>query len=367
MPLVAWRCGEQQWTAVAPTQPNDIPVSLLAHTMGDDLEVRLECFGICTFQEVLATGVWTDMARAVAQAWHLTAANPALSSRYDRYDFFVRQWVTTDSAAPLRTDWSPLAIRQRMQEDNARTISFVFGMDPNEVDLEGRYFWSDGALAEAKALIQANPSVTQFHWLNLRTYKYAIPNLGIEHPLPPEIRGAAKLYATGVYDFSQYVFKSLEMCLGAEAWQRSRLEELEKLVGLGFKVIAFDEFPTSPKWGTEACRATNHLHRPSDFADEWRVTLDLVRRLSAYAHEHGVLLSSEEPSTMLLPFTSGYTDGMFNDPPDMYEHWQKSKETERIPLFSTMFGNLVTPYTRIGGAPQPPKGWLVQQKVEAPR
>ena len=50
-------------------------------------------------------------------------------------------------------------------------------------------------------------------------------------------------------------------------------------------------FPTSTKWGAEACRATNHLHRPDDFADEWRVTLDLVRRLSAYAHEHGVMLS----------------------------------------------------------------------------
>lgn len=35
----------------------------------------------------------------------------------------------------------------------------------------------------------------------------------------------------------------------------------------------------------------------------------------------------------------------------------------RIPLFSTMFGAQLTPYTRIGGAPKPPKPWLVQEKV----
>jgi hypothetical protein len=56
-------------------------------------------------------------------------------------------------------------------------------------------------------------------------------------------------------------------------------------------------------------------------------------------------------------------DGTFNDPPDMYEHWQKSTETERVPLFSTMFGTQLTPYTRIGGLPKPPKPWLVQEKV----
>ena len=66
---------------------------------------------------------------------------------------------------------------------------------------------------------------------------------------------------------------------------------------------------------------------------------------------------------MLFPFTSGYMDGTFNEPPDMYEHWLKSKDAERIPLFSTMFGAQVTPYTRTDGQPKPPKGWIVQEKV----
>lgn len=363
MPMVAWRCGDGEWTAVVPAKPTDAPAGLLVRTTKDDLEARMECFGACAFEEVHARGPWNAIAAAVAARWNVAPSNPPLASRYDRFHTFVRQWVSNDSPPPLRTDWPAAALQKRMREEQPRTIAFAFGIDPNEVDLEGRYFWSDGAVAEVEALVAANPAVAQFRWLNLRTYKYAIPKLGIERPPPPEIRAAAKLYADGVYDFPQYVFKSLEMCLGAPEWQRSRFEQMKRLIDLGFKVIAFDEFPTSPKWGTEACRATNHLHRANDFADEWRVSLDLVRRLATYAHEHGVLVSSEEPSTMLLPFTSGYMDGTFNDPPDMYEHWQKSKETERIALFSAMFGARLTPYTRVGGSPKPPRPWMVQEKV----
>jgi hypothetical protein len=366
MPLVAWRCGAGTWTAVTPDVLGEIPVGLLLRTTGSDVEARLECFGTCTFREIHARGDWSAMAKAVAEAWHVAPPNPPLAKAYRRFHFFVRQWVANDAPPALRSDWNAAALLERIRAEDARTISFVFGLDPNEVDLEGHYFWSDGAMAEAKALVAANRKVAQFHWLNLRSYKYAIPKLGIERTVPPEVRGAAKLYANGPNDFSQYVFTALEMCLGASAWQKSRLAELEKLVALGFRLIAFDEFPTSPKWGTDACRATNHLHRPNDFADEWRVSLDLVRRLSAYARGHGVLVSSEEPSTLLLPFTSGYMDGTFNDPPDMYEHWLKSAGTERITLFSTMFGDQITPYTRTNGSPKPPKGWLVQEKIPGP-
>ncbi|GAC1351547.1 MAG: hypothetical protein NVSMB1_05620 [Polyangiales bacterium] len=364
MPLVAWRCGEGDWTAVI-TNNLEMPTDLLLKTKGDTIEVRHECFGVCAFQEVHAHGPWSTMAKAVAEAFHLVAAQKPLASRYDRYHFFVRQWVEDASIHPLHEDWTAAALRSHMKKEDARTISFAFGLDPNEVDLEGHYFWSDGAMAEMQALVAANPTVAQFRWLNLRTYKYSIPALGIDRPPPPKIREAAKVYADGVYDFPQYVFKSLEMCLGAEAWQQSRFDEMKKLVGLGFKVIALDEFPAPVKWGSEACRATNHLHRPNDFADEWRVTLDLVRRLAVYAREHGVMLSSEEPSTILFPFTSGYTDGLFNDPPDMYEFWQKVGGAERIPLFSTMFGDQITPYTRPGIALKPAKGWMVQEKIFA--
>lgn len=188
---------------------------------------------------------------------------------------------------------------------------------------------------------------------------------GVERTVPAAIRAAAKQYADGPHTLTQYAHRGLEMCLGAEAWQRSRIAELQKLLDLGFRVIALDEFPTSPSWGAEACRAKNHLHRPNDFADEMRVTRELVHRLSTMAHARGVPLSSEEPSVMLLSFTSGYMDGTFNAPPDMYELWG-GPSVERIPLFSTMFGAQLTPYTRIGGEPKPPGGWMLQEKVTGP-
>jgi hypothetical protein len=66
---------------------------------------------------------------------------------------------------------------------------------------------------------------------------------------------------------------------------------------------------------------------------------------------------------MLIPYVSGYMDGMFNDPPEMYEHWRESADVERIPLFSTMFGSAVTPHTRPCESAKPPVGWMVQERA----
>ena len=52
-------------------------------------------------------------------------------------------------------------------------------------------------------------------------------------------------------------------------------------------VIALDEFPIAPRWDGQACRATNHLHRPNDAADEWRITLDFVARIAERARRAG--------------------------------------------------------------------------------
>jgi hypothetical protein len=67
MPLLAWRCGDAEWTAVIPAKPTEAPARLLVRTTRDDLEARMECFGICTFQEVHARGPWNNIAAAVAE------------------------------------------------------------------------------------------------------------------------------------------------------------------------------------------------------------------------------------------------------------------------------------------------------------
>ena len=362
MPLVAWRCRDGQWSALVVAKPEEHSAELTLSTVDDALDVHFECFGTCALHELHARGTWADMASTIGRLWNIQPTQMPLASRFDHFRFYVRQWVSNDGEA-LRSDWQPQALRERLAREDARTIQFAFGLDPNEVDLEGKLFWSHGALEEARAIVTANPAVAQLHWLNLRTYKYAIPRLDIRRPPPADITAAAKVYADGVHTFPQYVFESLEMCLGSAAWQASRFEQMKKLVELGYRVIALDEFPTAPRWDAQGCHATNHLHRPGDFEDEWRISRAFIAKLADYAHAHGVLLTSEEPSAMLLPFTSGYMDGSYNDPPDMYESWQRSDHAKRIPLFSTMFGALVTPYTRSGVGASPPKGWLVQEKV----
>src|SRR5262249_27888644 len=153
MPFVAWKCGDQTWRAVRVLDPATHAAVLQLRTVGNDLDVRLECFGQCAFDEVRAQGSWEAIAGEVARTWNVHARWPALASRYERYHFFVRSWVA-DSGEPLRTDWSADALALRMKTEPPKTISFAFGIDPNEVDL-GRYFWSEGAEAEMRALIAA--------------------------------------------------------------------------------------------------------------------------------------------------------------------------------------------------------------------
>lgn len=148
-------------------------------------------------------------------------------------------------------------------------------------------------------------------------------------------------------------------------WQASRMRELEKLVGLGFKVVALDEFPLSATWDTHGCTSTHHLHRAADLEDESRITRDFVKKLSEYARAHDVLLSEEEPSAAFLPFVSGYVDRIAN-PPAMYEIWQKVPSATVVPLFSTMFGDRTTPYTDPSPTKPVPRGWMTTTKIESP-
>ncbi len=82
-----------------------------------------------------------------------------------------------------------------------------------------------------------------------------------------------------------------------------------------------------------------------------------------------MLLTCEEPCAALLPHVSGYIDCQFNANCDLiYAHWTKSRSIQPVPLFSTMFGDVVTPFTDVDDvelARTPPGAWLHAHKVKA--
>src|SRR5204863_9184326 len=104
-----------------------------------------------------------------------------------------------------------------LSKQPAKTLAFVFGIDPGGVDLDGVYLAppADRTLDDIR---RAAPNAALYHWLNLRTYKYAIPILKIDHPPPPEIRKAARHYASGTNEITQYAFKAIEMCIASKEW-----------------------------------------------------------------------------------------------------------------------------------------------------
>src|SRR5690606_15286620 len=107
----------------------------------------------------------------------------------------------------------------------------------------------------------------------------------------------------------------------SRAWQDSRKAELERLAGLGFRVIQLDEFPIATHWHAEPCLAKGHEHAPGDFAGEWQSVIAFTKELAKRAKELGILLTSEEPSAALLGVTHGYIDRLFNPEPGIYDFW----------------------------------------------
>jgi hypothetical protein len=208
-------------------------------------------------------------------------------------------------------------------------------------------------------------------WLNLRTFKTAIPRLGLIAELPPDLKHATKQFPAGAQVAEgQWSFKSVDMCLASEGWQQSRLAELDALADLGFKVVQLDEFPIPSLWHVNACQAEGHLHRANDPIDEWRQVMKFVAVLSKQADARGIRLTCEEPSAALLPYVCGYIDREYNRSIDLYAPWKKGKQVTAIPLFSAMFGDLVTPYTDVDDADpagKPPAGWLINHKQASGR
>jgi hypothetical protein len=282
-------------------------------------------------------------------------------------NFYVHQYVASDRTPPLQSNWDIPTLAQQMKGESASTIQFVYGFDPSGVDLAGEYFWSEGALDKVKRVLGANRGLAHLNWLNLRTWKRAIPRLGIERPLTDEVKAMLKVYPPSVKaPDAQYASKSVDACLASSGWQKSRLQQFEQLANLGFKMVQIDEFPIPSLWRQAPCQSTAHLHRANDIVDEWKQIESFLTRLSARARARGILLTCEEPSAAMLPYVAGYIDRQFNDSIELYRQFRKTPLTGPIPLFSMLFGHLVTPYTDADEAEparQPPAGWLKQHKL----
>lgn len=365
-PFVAWRQGHGDWTVMYADSLTRLPTALDVAVKGNEIQISLTAQIPCSIQQMTVNGSWESMARGVRRQWKVNASGVRLAERFDRINFYVNQWVSEKADPPLRVDWSVDQLKAEMQKLDARTLVHLYGIDPGGVDLGGKCLWSEGAEANAKQIIASNPNVSHLAWLNLRTMKTAIPRLKQTIAVTDQTRGMAKLFDGHIRDDNNYSFAAIDMCLADERWQASRLREFDKLIALGFKVIQLDEFPLPPVWHVAPCGAADHLHRPNDAADEWDKSIAFVKRLSERAAKHGVILTCEEPSAALLPYVGGYIDRQYNDSIDLYWMKDKTKSIETAPIFSTMFADVVTPYTDTDGpnpARNPPAHWLQAHKI----
>jgi hypothetical protein len=365
-PFIAWRFSSEDWTALCAGSVAAVPVSLRLKTRDNQVSFEMTSPAPCTFKRLRVRGTWRDLVRTIRQEWKIDANGRPLSKDFVGVSFYVHQWVSAQDP-PLRVNWTVEQLVEQMRCEQPARLQYVYGFDPGGVDVGGEYFWSTDTPAKVRAILGANTRLSHLSWLNLRTFKWAIPRLGIEVPLTPAVLAGAKKHPPGVtVAETQYTYKLVEMCLASSQWQESRLRQFDRLADMGFKVVELNEFPVPTTWQLAPCQAANHLHKPGDAASEWHQIIRFVDRISRRAGERGVRLICEEPSAALLPYTCGYIDRQYSDEVGFYALWKKSRLAEPIPLFSTMFGDLVTPYTDADPDRQPPPGWLTSRKMWPP-
>jgi hypothetical protein len=134
---------------------------------------------------------------------------------------------------------------------------------PRGWDLAGQYFWWEGAREKAEQVIRANSRLAHLSWLNLRTWKRAIPRLGIERPITAEVQAMLKVYPGTKPGEDHFSFKALDACLASPGWQRTRLDQLERLADTGFKVIQIDELPIPSLWHLTLARRRSTCTGPA--------------------------------------------------------------------------------------------------------
>jgi hypothetical protein len=346
IPAAAWRCQRGEWTVIGAAL-EDVPVVLRLTSK----ELRLSCLGPCRLHAWSSPGSVADLGAALARVHAMSPGKPPLAAGLTEARFYA-----------LRPDWQIQPLAAELASTPADVLALVHGWDPSGVDLGGRSLWSEHAEDNLRTALAANPKLSHLAWLNLRSFKYTIPRLGLSARLPDELVGARWQGANGENVIRKQAFEAVEMCLATRAWQDSRKQELRRLIGLGFRVIQLDEFPIAQRWHAEPCRAEGHDHAPADLAGEWRSVLRFVRELAEHAEALGVMLTSEEPSAVLLDLTRGYVDRLANREPDIYGFWTRSPGTRPVALFSSAFSALSSPYTDADPTGPVPRGWLTMRK-----
>jgi hypothetical protein len=369
-PFVAWQVAPGAWEVAYVDALGPAPAELELHALPGVVKMALRSLAGRAVRTERVAGDLAALGAVLRARWKPVGSGDTLARHFHRQNFYVHQFVASQGAPALRRDWELPALVEHMKQESPDTIQFVYGYDPSGVDLAGEYFWSEGALAGVRQIIGANRRLAHSQWLNLRTWKRAIPRLGIERPVTGEVKAMLKVFPATTGAADQFSFKSLDACLASAGWQRSRLAQFERIADLGFRVVQIDEFPIPALWHSVACQSATHLHRRGDIVDEWRQIDLFLARLAARARARGVLLTCEEPSALMLPYVAGYIDRQFNDSIELYGSWRRSKHAAPIPLFSTVFGALATPYTDTDDAAparRPPPGWIPQHKISPPR
>jgi hypothetical protein len=360
LPAFAWRCRGREWNVIG-AGLDELPVVLRLRKLKTHHELSLTCLSACQLRAWTVAGELDALARSFTGVYDRPAQKPPLARQVRELRFYVHQWLA-DAGPALRTEWSIDQLSAELAATPEDALAVVHGWDPAGIDLGGRYFWSDGAEQRVTEILRQERSPKHLAWLNLRTFKYAIPRLGLRARPSPELERGAWRGPDGKNIARKYAFEAMEMCLCSDAWQRTRLAELERLAKLGFQVIQLDEFPVAMRWHAAACLAAGHEHAPGDFTAEWDCSLRFVRALAERAQALGLILTSEAPSAALLGLTQGYIERQPNWETDVYGFWTRSAHVRPIPLFSAAFGDRTTAYTDIDPGGAVPPNWLRMHK-----
>jgi hypothetical protein len=331
--------------ALAAESVTALPIELRVKVSEEKAAFEFRTQAKCYFRRLEGRGDWRSVLGPLRKVWEFYPIRAPLGRVFRA----MESYELTGPGA-----WTPAGLAAHLRSADPAALQWARGLAPGTAA-----FWPDEALAKLRAIAAANRELCHLAELDLR----GCPAARGDAEAPEALRRAAKGLGPGAARGGG----PLEMCLAAEAWQRSRFEQLERLAAAGVKVIQLSGFPRGTPGPAAPCFAEGHAHRPGDLAGEWQEVLKFLARLAAHAEELKVSLTCDGPSAALLPFVCGYLDRQHNPGAQEYAPWTRSAGVTPVPFFSAAFGGHVTPYTEPldpDPARKLPGGWLANQRVD---